>query len=1168
MIVRLFVSEDVLTRRHERLREVPLMEGVSLAEMVRAEDLGDVVAIVNGEPIEDHESCRLAAGDEVRVAPRPRDATTIALIAVSLLLSAASAAIAASAAKRIAGDEEPPEKRLGFTRVSHDAFAGGAIPVVMGHRPRYGGKEIAKVPGEGEDGDQRLKILICLGHGEIESIGNQSANFDAVASDDLTGIFFNDQPIGNFPGVKAWGRTGAPSQPVIPGFDDVEILREIGVGGIELQNTTGSDITDPEPQGEEVTYTTIDPVDAVIVRVRLPEGLYDLADSGQVNARRVRYRMRHRLTAGPGAWSAFTVIALEKAAQSEFFSSPRIDGLADGGSPAQRDIQLERVSAEPGELGKVDRLIWDSIVEVVYSDQSYDGFAVLALEIIASEQIQGVPRVAADVKGVKVRVHDGISDPSDPDFDVEYTANPAYLALEWLTNSTWGMGAVYGDADVDFATLIEWAEHADELVTLAAGVGTRPRFAFNHVFDRQLDAIDGLRTICAAGRCVPSTIGKLWRFVVDRQRDEAVETFTDGSIAVDDEGVAIFEYVRELATGGRTRPNRLVAQFENDGQRLLPDVIGWPPLSTLWLETETLREDQIRIEGVTNVEQLVSEIKYRMKRIRFLTRTVRFETTKPVVAVTPGERFDLAMSLPGWGKASGRVRVNSTTTKVKLDRDVTLDVGESHTLGIVHLDSTREDAAVVSPPGFYPSGSDLLVSPALAQAPAEGAEYALGNVGIHVKPFVCLAVRPVDAGTLRWEIEGIEYAEDVYDDAADVVDLPDYSELTDGTTPPGPLTALTCFEREIEGIKHVVLAWSQSPADREITAAFRIYRRVAGTMAWQLTPDAKIAQNSAIIGEIADSDVGFEFVVVAVSYGGAFLSPYDPRHLICSLVFNLGIPPPPPPTNTVLTNTGDNTYTLSWDPEPLAVGYQVLAGGDQASGLPNEGSEGCLVLARTVDPELPGLELTPSQRCDFWVRSVGPGGRLSWFEPATMAPGADHAFEATPATPGGKSIKDTQTFDLSTVGTLVNLTYNATTARLELTDPDSAGTWTSPEIDTGGATLTELTFRADTANDADDPTIDSDFVMVPSIAADQWGVSDDPSTDDVSMIMPPWPDDEQEFDFEIRTNDGVSWGDWAPIDPFESIEDVIELYQIRVTLSRKTAPYRPALRGMTVVATD
>ncbi|MCC6660045.1 MAG: hypothetical protein IT437_04075 [Phycisphaerales bacterium] len=71
------------------------------------------------------------------------------------------------------------------------------------------------------------------------------------------------------------------------------------------------------------------------------------------------------------------------------------------------------------------------------------------------------------------------------------------------------------------------------------------------------------------------------------------------------------------------------------------------------------------------------------------------------------------------------------------------------------------------------------------------------------------------------------------------------------------------------------------------------------------------------------------------------------------------------------------------------------------------------------------------------------------------------------------------------------------------------------------------------------------------------------------MLFPPWPDNEQAWLLEIRTSpDNSVWTDFAPLAWLASTRTLFRYYQVRVTLSRQHAPYRPALRSLAVVCTN
>lgn len=1123
-----------------------------------------LLVAVNGRALANGEDLLLRDGDHVVTGPCVGEPSTIILAVIAIAAAAASALLIPKLPPP-KGSDAAAEQRYGFNRFSVEAFAGGVIPVVLGHRARYGGNVVAVVPGEGADGsgDNALKMLLCLGHGEIAAFGSLTEDTNRAAGESVTGIYLNDQPIGQFPGCKVSCRMGTAGQKVMTGFDDVEVLREVGVGGVSLRNTDGADRTTSTASGEAYTFTTTLSIDAFVPRIRFARGLYRTTASAQLETQRVQWRHRWRTTdvgSGAGAWSDWAVQTVERAEQAEFFSSPRVGGAGtlNGGTAARMDVQVERVTAESSDLLRVSDMTWDTITEVVDGDNTYAGYAMLALELKASEQLTGVPRISVDTLGAKVRVWDRVSSPDSPTFDTEYSNNPAWLALEVLTNTVWGLGATYPDARVDLASLFAWGAACDESVSRPGG-GTRARFTANTVLDDAADGIDVLRTICRAGRAVPVTAGSQWRFALDDVQAAPVERFTQGDIVVDEDGAAKVEYTREYAIGGTVRPNQILAQFENELADGKPDAVVWPEDGDDWLATEEANTVSVRLDAITDPDQAASEVRYQLKKTRFLTRGIAFETSREVVVVQPGDRFDLAVDLPQWGTASGRLMSGSTASSLVLDRDVTLAAATTYYARVLHLDGSVELATVSAPDGTYPLGTPIALLAPLSQAPVAGglgAEYALGLSEIEMKPFVCTRVRVADAERRTWEISGIEYAEDVYDDAADEVTIPDYSQLSDLVTPPGPVINLRAYEREINGNLEVMLAWGQTPADAALTGSFRVGRRIVGTATWMLVPTASVTNRSARI-DVYDTDRGYEFAVVAVSLGGAFLSFDDPRVPHVGMVLGLATPPLPPPDSVTLTGTGGNTYTLSWDAVDEAAEYQVLFGGT-STGLPNDGAEDCLVLARTAATEITGLELPPGESCTFWVRSVGANGRLSWT--------AASVTEATPGTPAGETIRSTRTFALDSEGTLDNVVWNATPTRLELVNAAADGVYTSPEVDLTTAEVTELTVRPFTENDADDPALYTDPFVVPSIAADQWGVvSVGPKV--VGMLMPPWPDASQAWELEVRVHDGAGWGAWETLDWCDSVRETMQKYQVRVSMRRAAAPYRPGLGGLVVVTT-
>lgn len=108
------------------------------------------------------------------------------------------------------------------------------------------------------------------------------------------------------------------------------------------------------------------------------------------------------------------------------------------------------------ELASVDGLIDEAF--------SYPNSPRLDLRIEASEQISGsAPDVSAVVEGYLLHTWDGTSEDL-PVFEQRYSRNPAWCAATWALARRFGLGDQFKPADIDVASLKEWADYCDELV--------------------------------------------------------------------------------------------------------------------------------------------------------------------------------------------------------------------------------------------------------------------------------------------------------------------------------------------------------------------------------------------------------------------------------------------------------------------------------------------------------------------------------------------------------------------------------------------------------------------------------------------------------------------------------------------------------------------------------
>lgn len=1194
-----------------------------------------MAVVLNGERLTRENDPRLTrplhADDQLSVFPAPKDLGPgfFILLAISLASSIASYVLA----PKLGPGDQPSDgdRRFGFDRVSRPAVRGEPIPVILGEKIGYAPVRVAAIPGEGADGNSTLRVLyVIAGHrcGRIGTRDSELSGGGVADADDLrpgrsggntiAGITLNDQPIENFPDARVSVRFGRSGQRPIPGFRDTEIVRDVGSGGTGtlLANTSGSDRGDSD-WTEAVTYSTVDPagVDALTLRFRFPQGLYALSDGGGYLEGRVliRWQWRVRDVGGgtPGAWSATQSTDIRRIEQSPFVAAARVDKPLGGGGgwhastgtgPAALDVRVQRVTRESDSASIAEDARFIEVIESRVDDNRYVDCALLAITLTAGEQLTSEPRVRVDVRGYDdCRIWDGVSSPSSPVWTRGWTNNPAWLLLAVLTDAKLrAAGTVQGDASIDLPALIAAGSRSDDLVLRqGSGSARRRRHTCNLVLIDSKPVQDVVRDIARTMWSIVQVSDKI-RVLQDRPRTAPSDTFTDGSIAVS-EGYSRLATTYTPSRGGTLSPNQVRVQFDNaalavDGGDLAggTDLITFPEAGDLWLggeDAEPVNPVTVKLEGVTDPDEAADWAVYDMKSRRARDRQTVLEAASPIVNCQPLDRIDVASSVCGWGVASGRLMAGSTTSAVVLDRELVIEPDRSYTIDVIHDDDAIERSVLGLAPGVYVAGSVLPLEIVLSQSPADdgSAQYSVGYVGTGLVPRLVTEVRRAEggggggggesAGGL-WQITCVPYDAAVYDATPADVEAVNVSTLGGDRRAPGPVTELRIASRLASGVANgasvVTLSWRQEPIDRQRTGSFRVYRRAVGGTFWQLVPGITAGLTGVDL-TIADADIAFEFRVVAVSVLGSALSVNDDRHPTVSLVLGLGEAPPASPASATLTQGSGNLATLSWAAVAGASGYQILYGGSTGTGLPNDGAEDCLVLARVsggTSTTLGGLVLPAGVSTRYWVRAVGGGGgggaagRLSLTAATVVL--------ASPAAPTGESVKHTFVADLS-AGTRGNATHSG--GKISITDVEASGgegSWTSAAVDTGSVTLTRLAIAIATENGAIDPTIaeisaPSDAMKLPSIEADQWGVaSGSGASAVVGMLMPAFPDDAATWTTEVRTSsDGSSYTDWSVLSHGASIVASMRYYQVRCRLKVRDAAraYRPVLAGVTVVGT-
>ncbi len=686
-------------------------------------------------------------------------------------------------------DESSPT--YGWDGVKTIQEVGVPVKIVYGEH-RTGGNIINQYIST--DGDkQYLNMLIAIGEGEIESI---------------SGIKINELPETNFEGIDIEYKYGTNDQTVIPNFADLHNLYSINVN-LEKDNP--------------YTYTTIDDdIEAFDVSFLLPAGLYQVASSGAILAWDVTYKVEYRVH-GVGDYieaGTETISGKSRTALRRVF---RKEGL----SPAQYDIRVTRTSENSSlDPAKAGDLYLASIDEIKTDDLAYPNTALVGIKALATDQLSGqTPNVTFVIKGRKVRIpkvltvlggdevdwEDYYYDPDDEVFRAfsddgelywdeatyveRWSANPIWCMRDLLTNTRYGLGEHIESEHLDEAELLEMALYCEEKVPDGEG-SFEKRFRLDVVIDSSVKTPDLLTQLTSTFRAFSFYSNNGFSFRIDKPEDP-VQVFGMGNIIKSN-------FSQNWKS--RTEVYNMIQVQMNDKDIDYKDEIVSVMDETSLSAGDPIKEKTLRL-FIAKKSYALREARYALWLSKYINRSIQIKCGIDAVACKAGDVINVSHDVPQWG-FSGRIIAGSTTTSIKLDREVEIEIGKTYALMVKFDDDTIEERTVTNPIGSH---STITVSVAFSQAPASYDVYSLGEVNKVVKPFRVISISRENQGEVN--ISAIEYNESVYDDSAVVLPTNNYSALT--YTIPN-VTDLKLTERLVKladgTIENVIDVWFNKPA--------------------------------------------------------------------------------------------------------------------------------------------------------------------------------------------------------------------------------------------------------------------------------------------------------------------------------------------------------------------
>lgn len=624
------------------------------------------------------------------------------------------------------------------------------------------------------DGDKNyLNVLLGLCEGEIEAI-----------AEGVGELLINDNPSENFSGITLSRRYGTVNQSIIPNFEDLHNMHIVDVT-----------LTKNNPH----VYTTIDSdVEGFSLYLQSNGGIYQQdSDTGAATSWTITYKVEYKLHTDV-AWTDLGSTDIVEKSKSTVRRIYRKVGL----TPGQYDIRVTRTSDDSSlDPVKQGDLVWEEVDEIKTDDFIYPHTALLAIEALASEQLEGsMPNFGVIVKGKKISIPkvmysgvevDWIDYYWDPDDEVyrrfidggecswdgetyveRWCANPVWCLLDLLTNTRYGLGEYIVTDLIDMGQMIEQSQYCEEKVPDGDG-GYEKRFRLDIVIDGAADAPTIISQICAAMRGLPPYPSGLIKFRIDRP-EEPVQLFTMGNIV---------EHSFSQSWKSMTEtPNVVDVQFLDKDKNYAQDYATYEDSTSLAAGDPTLNKT-VKV-FTTSRSQACREARYAQKVAKYVTRTVSFKAFIDAIVCTPGEVISISHDVPQWGY-SGRAIQNGTLDRIFLDRDVQVQASKSYIVRVQFEDDTIEERYVANPAGTY---NYIDVTVPFSQIPKEYNKYSFGLSTAYKKDFRIISMKRDKSNEV--EISCSEYDARCYDDSDVELGSNNYSML-DFSIPPVEDLALT-----------------------------------------------------------------------------------------------------------------------------------------------------------------------------------------------------------------------------------------------------------------------------------------------------------------------------------------------------------------------------------------
>ncbi len=541
------------------------------------------------------------------------------------------------------------------------------------------------------EGDkQHLNILMAINDGVVNNISD---------------IEINNQAISNFNDVEYFTTLGTETQTAIGNFRDTATTISLSRNLNELNY--------------ETTYTTVsNTVNELEVVMLFASGLFIVSDDGTYVNKSVSFEISYKKSSSP-TWITQSYIV-----SNTYKTSKRLSYRFKNLEVDTYDVKIKRTSSYDTNTRVANALSLDYINEIIYDDFCYPGVALLAINAMATDQLNGsFPTITCLVNNT------GTVKPKD---------NPAWACYDLLKREG------IPDSDINLTKFQEWADFC-----------TAKNLTVGLYLDSQQELQSALNMVSVLGRGIVLQFGSVFTPIVEKLVDIPTQgfLFTGGNIIDSSFSISYIPY--------NERSNTIEVTYYDETDSYKSKTVQ---VQSHDFDSKTMEiKSSINLYGCTKRTMAASYAKFLLNKNRYISETVSFTAFVDSIACNVGDVIKVGVKYMTNTLADGRILGVENNNTLILDQEVELLDNEDYEIQIRCLDD--EIITINIPSVNMNTLSDTIEIGTFPREINKFDVYALGKLDVEATNLYRVT-SITRASDLKRKITAIEYNPAVYNDSA------------------------------------------------------------------------------------------------------------------------------------------------------------------------------------------------------------------------------------------------------------------------------------------------------------------------------------------------------------------------------------------------------------------